>query len=31
MRAKITLNENFCIKTRYMQNNNGLPILALEL
>ena len=31
MRAKVTLNANFVIKTRYVQNNNGLPILSLEL
>ena len=31
MRAKVTLNEIFCIKTRYIPNNNGLPIATLEL
>ena len=31
MRAKVTLNKNFGIKKRYIRNNNGHPILALEL
>ena len=31
MRAKVTLNKNFGIKTGYTWNNNGLPILTLEL
>ena len=31
IRGKVTLNKNFGIKTGYTQNNNGLPILTLEL
>ena len=31
MRAKVSLNKNFGIKARYIRNNNGLPILPLEL
>ena len=29
--AKVTINKNFGIKTRYIRNNNPLPILTLEL
>ena len=31
MRIKITLNNNFGIKTTDIRNNNGLSILTLEL
>ena len=31
MRVKVTLNKSFCTKTKYIQNNNGLPILTLDL
>ena len=31
MRGKVKLNEIFCIKTRYILNNNGPPIATLEL
>ena len=30
-RAKVTLTKIFGIKTRYIRNNNGLPILTLQL
>ena len=31
MSAKVKINEIFCIKTRYILNNNGPPIATLEL
>ena len=31
MRAKVSLNKDFGINARYIRNNNGLPILTLEL
>ena len=31
MPAKVSLNKDFGIKARYIRNNNGLPILTLEL
>ena len=31
IRAKVTLTKKLGIKSRYIRNSNGLPILALEL